>query len=313
MAKSNSSGQVLPLHLKLKEAWRQSVMLMRSRNPLRARDFSSFDAVAAEYVDAAQTHGGFDLKDTRLFEIGCGQRPYRMYFLTALGYDVHAVDMDKVLISLNPRDVIEIFRRNGFERALKTVARYLVFDRAENRALRKELSRIQDRAFDWPVERIRIGNAADTTSWPDGTFGFVYSEDVFEHVPRDELDPLCEVLAEKLDSTGIAFIRPMVFTGLQGGHNVEWYDADSQKTRECPPWDHLRDRRFPANTFLNELTLAEYRDLFARHFDILEERPKKPGLGEAFMTPELRAELAQWSDEELYSNQVLFVLRRKSS
>ncbi|MEC7760332.1 MAG: hypothetical protein VX874_00290 [Pseudomonadota bacterium] len=115
-----------------------------------------------------------------------------------------------------------------------------------------------------------------------------------------------------MEPNGIALIRPMVFTGIQGGHNVEWYDAVSDKARDCPPWDHLRARNFSANTFLNELSLEEYRDLFARHFDILDETAKIPDLGRSFMTPALRAELEGWSDEELFSNQVRFVLRPKA-
>ncbi|MEO8870551.1 MAG: hypothetical protein ABI357_06935, partial [Granulicella sp.] len=48
---------------------------------------------------------------------------------------------------------------------------------------------------------------------------------------------------------------------------------------------------------------------FGRHFEILEESAVEPGLGQQFMTPELREELKAWPDEELYSNAVRFILR----
>ncbi|MEC7760331.1 MAG: hypothetical protein VX874_00285 [Pseudomonadota bacterium] len=103
--------------------------------------------------------------------------------------------MDKVLTRMSIGDVRDMFRRNGFERTLKTVLRYLVFDRSENRQLRRVLSEMKGRSFDWPVQRITIGNASDPGEWPEGRFRFIYSEDDFEHVPRDELDRLCATMA----------------------------------------------------------------------------------------------------------------------
>ena len=106
----------------------------------------------------------------------------------------------------------------------------------------------------------------------------------------------------------------MVFTGICGGHHLEWYEhtLDRDDARETEPWEHLRRDRLPANSYLNRLQRRDYRALFAAHFDILEETEKRPGLGKRFMTPEVRAELAAYPDEELYSNAVMFVLRRKA-
>jgi hypothetical protein len=73
----------------------------------------------------------------------------------------------------------------------------------------------------------------------------------------------------------------------------------------------LRDDSFPANTYLNRLTLADFRQKFRMHFDILEERTMLPDLGREFLTDEVRRELASYPDEELFSNNVLFVLRKR--
>ncbi|MGB0631978.1 MAG: hypothetical protein ACPGRZ_14920 [Alphaproteobacteria bacterium] len=56
----------------------------------------------------------------------------------------------------------------------------------------------------------------------------------------------------------------------------------------------------------------DYRELFAKHFDILDESVLQPGLGAALMTPEIRAELSDYSDEELFSNNVMFVLKPRT-
>jgi hypothetical protein len=71
----------------------------------------------------------------------------------------------------------------------------------------------------------------------------------------------------------------------------------------------LRKRRFNANTYLNCLSRADYREIFSRHFDILEEKVMHPNLGREWLTDEVRAELPQWSEEELLSNRVEFALR----
>lgn len=307
---SNSSGQRISLVLKGQEALRQILALLLRRNPFRARDFSRNGRFLAEYMAVAAMVGQ-DLGHSRILEIGCGQRPHRLFYLAAHGLDVQGIELDKIVIRLRPRDIREMLRRNGVERTLKTLTRYLLFDISENWQFRRLLNRIHGGPFAWPLDRIVYGSAAEAAAWPAGQFGFVYSEDVFEHIPPEDLERVCQIMAARLAPDGIAVIRPMVFTGIRGGHNVEWYQARPGVTRRCPPWDHLRAHRFPANTYLNQFSRAQYRDLFGRYFDILSEEVRDPEEGRAYLTPDLAEELAQWSEDELFSNQVRFVLRPK--
>jgi hypothetical protein len=93
---------------------------------------------------------------------------------------------------------------------------------------------------------------------------------------------------------------------------IEWSRHAMRQPPPKPriePWDHLRQRRFKPNTYLNELTRAEYRDLFGVRFDILKERVTQPDLGREYLDARAQAELADWPKEELFSNQTLFVLR----
>ena len=50
--------------------------------------------------------------------------------------------------------------------------------------------------------------------------------------------------------------------------------------------------------------------MLGAHFELLEERVKYPDLGREYYTPEVAAELGDFSEEELFSNCVLFVLRK---
>jgi hypothetical protein len=126
------------------------------------------------------------------------------------------------------------------------------------------------------------------------------------------LERLVPKMAIWLRPGGLALIRPNIYTGIIGGHAIEWerrlLRGDSLPCRTAP-WGHLRGDAHQPNTFLNRLTRRDYRAPFERHFEILGERVKFPRLGHELLVGETRAELAEWSDDELFSNQVLFVLR----
>lgn len=312
VVKTTSSSQYLPTARKLAEAWQQLKRLVRQRAPWKTRSFEHLEADFVEYDAICRNLGGFSLENARAFEIGCGQRPYRLFYLLAKSVDVRGIDLDRVFIEPGWQDVRATFRDNGAERAFKTCLRYLLFDRSENVDFRAFLSDVARRDYKWPKGRIKKGSAADQAMWAEGPFDFVYSEDVFEHIPVELLSVVCDRLADSLTHRGLALVRPMIFTGLQGGHNVEWYDAAAvHLPKACEPWDHLRQNRFPANTYLNRISISQYREIFQNRFEIIEERVRYPRLGEKLLTPELRAELSIHSDEDLFSNQVGFILRVK--
>lgn len=312
--RTRSSAAGVPLRRKLSEWTRQLLSLTRQRSPLAARDFSGLLDEVRDYDACARRHAGRPLADCRVLEIGFGARPYRLFALHALGVDVLGVDLDRPV--LRARDALAVWRTNGFERALKSTLRYALFDLAENHRLARFLSAAAGRRFVPPEDRLVVADAADPAFWRahPGPYDFVYAEDVLEHVPEADLRAMLGHLADALSAGGIALVRPMIWTGLRGGHHVEYYGYrhGDPPSRVVPPWDHLRGRRFPANTHLNELTRRDYRRLFGEAFEILEETVCVPGLGRELLTPALRAELAGYDDEELLSNKVSFVLRRRS-
>ena len=105
-----------------------------------------------------------------------------------------------------------------------------------------------------------------------------------------------------------------MFTGITGGHALGWTRhsfTTAGRARTVEPWDHLRERRHRPNTYLNELTRAEYRSLFSSEFEILEEEVSLPDLGREFLHGPVARELESWPEEELFSNQVRMVLRAR--
>src|SRR5262249_16771969 len=132
-----------------------------------------------------------------------------------------------------------------------------------------------------------------------------------EHIPVPSLEALVAKMARWLKPTGLALIRPDIFTGISGGHLLEWFDLSDHRSRRSEPWEHLRKKRFRGNVYLNQLTRAHYRRLFSRHFDIIEERVADPDQGRRFYTPEVAEELKAYGEDELFSNGVQFVLRTR--
>lgn len=304
---SSTSSAAIPLHEKLREL--SLIFFGRLSGLFKPWSAQGLFLDIEEYGGLLQKYAGRGLAGASGFEVGYGARPSRLFAMAASGIDVTGIDIDVPLLRCSPREISSMIRRNGFERALKSVARFVLFDLTERRRLDKALRK---RGFKLKIEphRFHVGDAAGFTLLRH-SLDFIYSEDVFEHVQASSLQALVPRMAEWLKPDGLAFIRPHVYTGIAGGHLIEWYPSTvgDPRPRRSEPWEHLRQRRFKANTHLNELCLADYRKLFQQHFEILEERVRQPDLGRQYLTPEIAAELSQWSDEELFSNRILFVLR----
>lgn len=293
---------------KLRE-WRGYFAAHRRRGE---RDLRQYLADVAEYDALLRQHCGRGLGGARVLEIGFGTRPSRLAGLSAAGADPVGVDIEVPLLRLNPATMREIQRRNGTERLAKSVARYLLFDRGARRRLRAALGE-EYGSGELDYGRLEVCDARDLELAP-GSLDLVTSEDVFEHMTVESLDGTLAKMREWLKPGAIALIRPNVYPGISGGHLAEWNVESVLERplapRRAAPWEHLRDRRHTANTFMNEMRRADYRQRFtAAGFEILAERPRHPNLGRELLTAELRRELDDWPDEELFSNQTLFVLR----
>lgn len=304
------SSAAIPVRAKLDEGF----MLLRDFLQGRRLPPASVAVLADldEYDAFLRRYGGPPLDDARVLEIGYGARPWRLTALHARGVDALGVDAEVPILSGRPREYLEAYRRNGIERAVKSLLRRPLFDRREDRALRDELARRGDTAPIVPGAFI-VSDAAEL-DLPERSIDLIYSEDVFEHIALDSLVRVLDKMASWLKPDGLALIRPNVFTGITGGHLVEWYRssfAAPGRARRSQPWEHLRARRWSANTYLNELSRADYRALFESRFAIAEEVVKLPDLGREFLTPEIAEELSGYGTDELFSNQVLFVLRPK--
>jgi hypothetical protein len=281
-----------------------------------ARAGISFDDLFREideYDTLLRQLSEIKLADAVVFEIGFGARPHRQIALQSMGVDVVGVDAEVPVLPGQPFQFVKMLRSNGVERAAKSLVRHTLFDRASQRALARAL-RARGLVPRLDQSRLLVSDVRDVKIEAN-SLDLVISEDVFEHIRRDTLERVVAAMPGWLKPRGLALIRPNVFTGITGGHLTEWSRLalrQPARTHRSEAWEHLRQRRFEANTYLNEMTRADYRDLFAAHFHIVEERVSQPDLGRAYLDRRARTELAHWPDEELFSNQTLFVLQPRA-
>ena len=279
---------------------------------------ANFDGLEKDYRDVnscCQSIIGKEFSDLRAVEIGFGAKPYRIIYLNSRGVDVYGIDMDKPVLMGHPKEFLDIARNNGLLRAAKSFVRYMLFQRRAFKAFMDKL-RVDKPSFEFDFKRLVVGDAGSERTWlrmpadPDVIYSFV----VFEHIDPAALEKLIDFLHLRTKGRNILlYITITVYTGLFGNHLTEWYPhRAAEKGKRSEPWEHLRQNRFQADSYLNRMTRKNYNDLFSKYFDIMIDKPVRPDFGKEFLTDEIREELKQYSEYELLSNDVLFLLRPKT-
>jgi SAM-dependent methyltransferase len=238
---------------------------------------------------------GAKLQDKDVLIIGPGQQLVEMSFF-ARRNRVTGIDLDVIPQHPSVREYLTMFRNNGSIRTLKTVGRKAM---GYDRALRRELER-QGLAMDDNPTIVAMDAAAMT--FPDDSFDSVFSQSCFEHLsaPGDVIRHVARVLRPG----GLAYVDVHLYTSDSGCHDVRIF---SGRRESIPPWSHLRPRYrhlVQSNSYLNEIRLAQWRDLFSRHWPgvTFRLRPEDdPAIRGALAHLRAQGELGQYEDEELLS------------
>lgn len=252
---------------------------------------------------------GFDLTGRRALEIGVGQLPRQIAFF-GIHNDVTGIDLDLIPQGFDPAAYLRLARQSGAGRAAKTLARKLLgLDALYQRTMARHLKLAELPLFD-----LRQMDAS-RLAFNDASFDFVYSFDVFEHLP----DPAA-VLKESqrvLRPGGLFAAYIHLYTCDSGHHDLRLYLPGRGG---LPFWAHLRpSMQSQVQTYvaLNQLRLAEWRDLFASQMpgaslhlvNVETDRSVRDALAP------LRAagELADYSDEELLTDRVIAIWTKPGS
>jgi len=266
------------------------------------------------YGDFAEEHACFyrsfrdfagNLAGRRVVDLGCGKTFWLTLLLASDGADALGVDTEVTDPRASAGKYLRLLRTNGVERTLRTLTWDLLFARPYYRRLAKEYG--ADLRFD----RVRmLQTDGSLLPVPDKSLDWVVSHEVLEHV-RD-LSGVLRELKRTLKPDGLAYLYVHHFTSLSGGHHIAWKHPDTLPSRKVPPWDHLRERRFAQiPSWLNRVRALEYRRLIEAELEVVEWRwlPKE---GEALLTPQIRAELSDYSEEELLHKGFIVIARPRA-
>lgn len=243
-----------------------------------------------------------EVEGRRVLDLGCGKTFWLTLLLASDGADIIGVDTEVTDPAPGVGKYWRMLRGNGLERTVRTLVWDLVFARRYYRHLARHFGK--PLRFD-RVEMARV----DGTHLPvgDRSLDFVVSHEVIEHI-GDVRAVLAEI-DRTLKPNGLAYLYVHHFTSLSGGHHIAWKHPDTAPSRKVPPWDHLRARRYGRiPSWLNGLRAPEYRRMADDILDVVEWRwlPKE---GEALLTPDIRAELSDYSIDELLHKGFILIAR----
>lgn len=265
-----------------------------------------------EYQSLIKTYLKSSLRGLKVLEIGYGARPFRACAMYAHGAETYGIDLERPLLAGGIHTLFEIARDNGVERAIKSLVRRVLYDSEEKKAFEKAFGC----SFEESLKNIRliVGDARDPNAWSliPKNLDLIYSEDVFEHIPEEALESVLQFIKLHLTQDGLILIRPNIWTGIAGGHFVEWYQTNANKTekKRRPPWSHVVTGVGEPTVYLNKMTLTAYSELFSRHCEIIEVINAEFGLGASLLTDGIMANIPkQISRTELLTNNVLFVMK----
>jgi SAM-dependent methyltransferase len=247
---------------------------------------------------------GIQNNGIRTLEIGCGKAYWLTLLAHSYGMDVTGIDTEYVSSKNQISKYLSIFRDNGLERMLRT----LVWDKFYAASYYQQLATQTPFPLNFNKVDLRRMSSTDV-KFPDNTFDLIVSHEVFEHIA--DIPNTILTLKRILKPSGITYIYVHNFTSLSGGHHIAWKYPDTEPSDIVPPWDHLREKRFPdIPSWLNGLRESEYKKVFEDHMDIIEWIPM--GIeGEKLLTSDIRAELSDYDEKELVTKGFIIIAKPK--
>lgn len=258
---------------------------------------------------------GFDgLSGKKILDLGCGQRFSFSLQCAAAGADATALDLNYVEPHSLPVTFYETLRHNGLKRAGKSILRRLLFD-GKYFELLSGLSGRDLKPYIKNINFIVSDPLSEKYPLPSETSDFIASNAVLEHV--ENVPQFASEVFRLLKKGGFFYGLIHNFYSISGGHNLDWAYPDTSPPKNIPPWDHIRENRFPSWVPLNRLLPEEYQRAFSEKLKILlfSERDANhdPGgiEGEQFYTPEIAEELSQYPKELLLTRAWCIICQKK--
>jgi len=217
---------------------------------------------------------------------------------------VTAVDLDVIPRGLAPGPYIQMLRQNGIGRFVKTVGRKVLgVDRRYARAWRRECG----------VDRLSEPRViqGDILKGPPRQYAYdvVACWAVFQHLS----DPALAIrhMKSALRPGGVIYFGVHLYTSNTGHHDIRAFTGGAGS---LPPWAHLRAStkgEVTSSAWINRWRLRDWRAMLDEHAPGYQEYRETYGdASRPLLRPEIRAELAEFDDEELLTFDVFFLWQK---
>lgn len=249
-------------------------------------------------------HGIDEIQGLRVLDVGCGKMYWFTLLLKLFGANPTGIDIEYVQRGYSPLKYWRIFTTNGLERAAKTLYWDVLYGGDYYRVLAKEAGRQIPRHLELDLRQQSITGLP----YADNTFDLVVSHEVFEHLP--DLEASVKKMNQVMKPGALTYLYVHNYTSISGGHHIEWKHPDENPSERVPPWDHLRENRFPEiPSWINRQREQVYRDVFEREFTILDWLTYSIE-GEELLTADIRTELSDYTEEELLKKGFIIVAQK---
>ncbi|MDA8019981.1 MAG: methyltransferase domain-containing protein [Thermoanaerobaculia bacterium] len=250
-------------------------------------------------------HGIADLERLRAVDVGCGKMMWLTLLMHSVGTRVTGIDTEWVEPNPTFGKYWGIMRSNGVERAARTLAWDLLYASPYYRAL-DGITPFELHFRDADARAM----SADDLDFETDSIDLAVSHEVFEHLP--DVEGAIRELSRVIRPEGLTYVYTHNYTSISGGHHIAWKYPDTEPSEIVPPWDHLRENRFPdVPSWINGWREHQYREVWERYFEIEDWIPTDRE-GEALLTAEIREELAEYSEQELLTKGFIVVARPKA-
>ncbi len=249
------------------------------------------------------------VENLRILEIGPGQGMERARYF-GIRNEVIGLDLDVIPVKSGLATYIRMLRVNGFGRLAKTLGRRLIVGSVNAQAWSKVIGTGEMRP-----PSIRQGDICSShLSGELGKFDLVMSWSVFEHLPDPE--QALKNVVHLLKPGGVFYLSLHLYTSNNGHHDIRAFTGQEEL---LPIWGHLRkstSSQIQPSSYLNQWRLSQWRKLFSSltpgYAEFLESYDYRHKYGPR-ITPEIRAELDDYTDEELFTVDAVYVWQKTAA
>jgi SAM-dependent methyltransferase len=252
---------------------------------------ASLDAESFYRNLACLEEGGFSAKTAKILDLACGPLAAQTLLLSSIGYETLGADLHIPPGYMPLAGAKQWWRRKQHTRAWKAVTQ----------SYYRSLAEQVNVALKWNRVKVRL---ADLTrlDLADISFDAAVCVNYLQHAAN--VEGLLAEAARVLRPDGLFLADIWPYAALHGAFQ---YDAKL-------PWSHLRGNEpLPAEPLysLNKWREAQFRAIFDGYFRVEQWLLETDEVAQAQLTAEIRAELAEYSEDELTTRRIVIVVRKQ--